>query len=494
MTVLDSVVYLDYAATTPMSAVALAAYVAAAEQVGNASSLHAPGRRARQLVEDARESIAADLGAHPSEVVFTHGGTEANNLAIKGTFWARNLSGWDISVVEPVETSAADAAAGRVRRSVAEGRTAISAVEQGRGATRPSKPPHLRVLVSAIEHHSVLEPAQWLRDYQGALLDLIPVDVYGAIDLPYLNENLTDEIAVISVMLANNEIGTIEPLAQIAELAQRYHIPVHTDAIAAVGQIPVNFSELGVDMLSVAAHKVGGPVSAGALLVKRNTPIQGLIHGGGQERNLRAGTLDVPAIAAFAAALSEAVTNLSGNAHYCHAGLSEGVTSLNGNTHYCHAGLDPASKATTDLPANRIATLRDDLVSRILATIPDATLQGPPIAWWLRQTSAASLVSKPPTPPQELTRLPGNALFTFDGTTADSLLFLLDQAGIAASAGAACTAGVAEPSHVLLACGVPPEQARGALRFTLGAATTQADIKRTAALLPDLVAKARSAR
>jgi len=401
--VLVVAVYLDHGATAPMSAVALAAYVAAAEQVGNASSLHAPGRRARQIVEDARESIAAALGAHPSEVVFTHGGTEANNLAIKGTFWGRQ--------------------------------------------------PKKRVLLSAIEHHSVLEPAQWLRDYQGAQTEMIAVDKYGIVDLTALAELIDDDVALISVMLANNEIGVIEPISEVVAIAKKYQIPVHTDAIAAASQIPVNFDELGVDLLSVAGHKLGGPVSSGALLVKRTTPIQGLIQGGGQERNLRAGTLDVPAIAAFAAAVTVAVAELGAQ-------------------------------------ATRLATLRDHLVQGILATIPDVILQGPPIT---PDSACADVGNSTPAGVQAASpgRLPGNALLTFSGTNADTLLFLLDQAGIAASAGAACSAGVAEPSHVLLACGVSPEQARGALRLSLGPTTTQAEIDRVVEVLPNLVAQAR---
>ena len=432
----NTTVYLDNAATSPMSAAALAAYVAAAEQVGNASSLHAYGRRARGLVEDAREAVAAALDAHPTEVIFTHGGTEANNLAIKGTYWAH---------------------AGRLLRP------------RSYGASKPpgqpdrldmAHPPDL--LLSAIEHHSVLEPAQWLRDCQGANLNLIPVNAYGVISLSYLAEHISDDLALISVMLANNEIGTIEPIQQVVEIAHQHKVPVHTDAIAALGQVPVRFNELGVDLLSIAGHKVGGPVSSGALLAKRSVKLQGLVQGGGQERNLRAGTLDVPAIAAFGVAVTEAVANQPAHGH-------------------------------------QLAKLRDDLIIPVLASIPDATLQGPPIlesastSGALRQTSGANFVPEPPlavAAAAPIPRLPGNALFTFANTTADTLLFLLDQASIAASAGAACSAGVAEPSHVLLACGVPPELARGAIRFTLGPATTQADIDYVCEVLPGIVAQA----
>ncbi|MDR2703865.1 MAG: cysteine desulfurase [Cellulomonadaceae bacterium] len=390
-------IYLDYAATAGMSAAALAAYCAAAgvsgipcgapdRVIGNPSSLHAPGRRARQIVEDSRETIAECLGANPSEVVFTNGGTEANNLAIKGAF--------------------------------------LAAKDKN------------TILVSAIEHHSVLEPAAWLAQYCSANLKQIPVDKHGIVDLAALKKEANNDVALISVMLANNEIGTIEPIGEIVVLAREKQIPVHTDAIAALGQIPINFGELGVDMLSVAGHKVGGPAATGALLVRRKMRLEPLIHGGGQERGLRAGTQDVPAIAAFAAALAEATTEL-------------------------------AAKTA------KIAKLRDELVASILANIPSATLEGPPI--------------------KSGQRLPGNALFTFAGAHADDLLLLLDLAEIAASTGAACTAGVTQASHVLLACGVSEQAAHGALRFTLGPNTTQAEIAHLCAVLPGIVAQARKA-
>lgn len=386
-------VYLDHAATTAMSPAAIEAYALAASQCGNASSQHTAGRRARRIVEESREQIAALLGARPSEVIFTSGGTEADNLAIKGAFFAQ----------------------------VAAGRT--------------------RVVVAEAEHHAVLDPATWLTRYVGAQVSAIPVDESGRIRLDALRQilaNHAEQTAVISVMWANNEVGTIQPVAEVAALAAQYGIPSHSDAVQAIGTEPVDLGASGLSAITVAGHKVGGPVGIGALVARRDMPLAEIISGGGQERAVRSGTLDVPAIRAFAVALDETV----------------------------------ARRAEE---ANRLAHLRDLLITRVLAEIPSATLRG----------------VDPATDPGG--RLAGNALFTFAGCEGDSLLFALDSRGVCASTGSACQAGVPQASHVLLAMGVGEDEARGALRFSLGSTSTLADVDRLLEVLPEAVERARSA-
>ncbi|WP_050758514.1 cysteine desulfurase family protein [Xylanimonas cellulosilytica] len=378
-----------------MSAAALAAFVEEAGKAGNASSLHAAGRAARRVVEESREQLAAALGARPSEVIFTSGGTESDNLAIKGIFWGR--------------------------RSEDTRRT--------------------RVLVSAVEHHAVLDPAFWLAGHAGAEIVLLPVDGEGRVDLDALRAELAahaQETALVSVMLANNEVGTIQPVREVVRIAHQHGVPVHTDAVQAVGQVEVDFAGLGVDALTLTGHKVGGPVGVGALLARRDLPIEAVQHGGGQERGVRSGTLDVPAIRAFAVAAADAAT-----------------------TH-------------TERAAH-LAGLRDALVAGVRAAVPDAVLRGPDPA-----TSSGL-------------RLPGSAHFTFPDAEGDSLLYLLDSAGVQASTGSACQAGVPQPSHVLLAMGVPEHEARGALRFSLGVTSTPDDVAALVAALPTVVARAQAA-
>ncbi|MFE7407722.1 cysteine desulfurase family protein [Isoptericola sp. NPDC057559] len=380
-----------------MSRAALEAYVAEAGHTGNASSLHSAGRGARRAVEESRESVAASLGARPSEVIFTAGGTEADNLAIKGIFWGR----------------------------------------------RRQDPRRTRVLVSAVEHHAVLDPAFWLAGHAGAEIVLLPVDGDGRIDLAALRAELAEhahEVALVSVMWANNEVGTLQPVRDVVRLAHQHGVPVHTDAVQAVGQVEVDFAASGVDALTVTAHKLGGPLGVGALLARRDLPLEAVLHGGGQERGVRSGTLDVPAIRSFAVALAEAV-----------GGRRE--------------------------RAARLAALRDTLVAGVRAADPEAVLRGPDPA---SDDGAAA-------------RLPGNAHFTFPGAEGDSLLYLLDSAGVQASTGSACQAGVPQPSHVLLAMGVPELEARGALRFTLGATSSDDDVERLVAALPQVVQRARAA-
>jgi cysteine sulfinate desulfinase/cysteine desulfurase-like protein len=388
----DCLVYLDHAATTPMLPEAIAAMTAELAHLGNPSSLHNAGRRARRVVEESRERIAEAYGARPSEVVFTSGGTEADNLALKGLYWAR----------------------------------------------RAQDPRRTRVLVTAVEHHAVLDSAQWLASHEGAQVSWLPVDEAAFLQPGTLRAAIGADpaaVALISVMWANNEVGTIQPIADLAAVAREHKIPFHTDAVQAAGQVPVHFAASGADALTITGHKIGGPVGAGALLLARGIEPVPVMHGGGQERDVRSGTLDAPAIAAFATAAQTAVKR-------------------------------------RDDEAARLAALRDGLIARVIAAVPDAILNG-----------------APPGPG----RLPGNAHFSFPGCEGDALLMLLDAKGIACSTGSACTAGVAQPSHVLLAMGADEARARGSLRFTLGSASTQADVEALGAVIGEVVERARRA-
>jgi cysteine desulfurase len=385
-------VYLDHAATAPMLPEAIAAMTDELAHLGNPSSLHNAGRRARRVVEESREQIAEAFSARPSEVIFTSGGTEADNLALKGLFWAR----------------------------------------------RDADPARRRVLVTAVEHHAVLDSAQWLESHEGAEVCWLPVDGTGLLSVDALRAAIDADpgsVALVSVMWANNEVGTIQPVAQLAAVAQEYGIPFHTDAVQAAAEVPVHFSASGADALAITGHKLGGPVGAGALLLARGVQPVPVLHGGGQESDIRSGTLDAPAIRAFATA----------------------------------AHLVAKSR---DADAVRLAALRDDLVRRVLAAVPDAILNG-----------------APPGPG----RLPGNAHFSFPGCEGDALLMLLDAKGIACSTGSACTAGVARPSHVLLAMGADEARARSTLRFSLGWTSTQADSAAVGAVIGEVVERARRA-
>jgi cysteine desulfurase len=383
--------YLDHAATTPMLPEALDAYAATAREVGNPSSLHAPGRCARRRVEEARERVAAALGARPSEVIFTSGGTESDNLAIKGIFWAR--------------------------RSADSRRT--------------------RVLASSVEHHAVLDAVGWLEAHEGATVTWLPVDGAGRARPEELARELDahgDEIALVSTMWANNEVGTIQPVGDLAAMSTQCGIPFHTDAIQAVGQVPVDFATCGAAALTVTGHKLGGPFGVGALLLGRDVECTPLSHGGGQERDVRSGTLYVPGVVAFATAVEIAVKEQQEH-------------------------------------AAALAALRDELVDRVRAAVPDAVYNGDPVE-----------------------RLPGNAHFSFPGCEGDALLLLLDAEGVACSTGSACSAGVAQPSHVLLAMGADDAVARSSLRFTLGHTSTRGEIEALLAALPAAVQRARRAR
>ncbi|BCB87453.1 cysteine desulfurase family protein [Phytohabitans suffuscus] len=382
--------YMDHAATTPMLSEAIEAYVAAARDVGNASSLHAPGRRARRTVEESRERIAAALGARPSEVIFTGSGTESDNLAVKGIHWARR-----------------DRVAGRNR-----------------------------VIASAVEHHAVLDSVRWLEEHEGADVTWLEVDPQGRVPVRTLRAALEaagDQATVVTAMWANNEVGTLQPVAALAALAGEAGVPFHTDAVQAVGQVPVDFAASGAAALTISGHKLGGPAGVGALLLGRDVACTPLLHGGGQERDVRSGTLDVPAIAAFAVAVETAVK-------------------------------------TQQETAARLTALRDALVSRVRDAVPDAIYNGDPTD-----------------------RLPGNAHLSFPGCEGDALLLLLDAQDIACSTGSACSAGVAQPSHVLLAMGADDDRARSSLRFTLGHTSTRADVDALVAALPGAVERARRA-
>ena len=393
----DCVVYLDHAATTPMLPEALAAMTEELGQLGNPSSLHNAGRRARRVVEESREQIAEVFGARPSEVIFTSGGTEADNLAVKGLYWARR------------------------------------AAAQGRAGTTPQ-----RVLAAAIEHHAVLDSVHWLASHEGAEEYWLPVDEAGVVQPAVLAGALAadpDGVALVTVMWANNEVGVVQPITELAALAREHGIPFHTDAVQAAGQLPVDFAASGADAMTITGHKFGGPVGAGALLLARGVQPVPVLHGGGQESEVRSGTLDAPAIRAFAVAAE-------------------------------------VMASRREEEAARLAKLRDDLIAQVLAAVPDAILNGPPAGPG---------------------RLPGSAHFSFPGCEGDALLMLLDAKGIACSTGSACTAGVAQPSHVLLAMGADEARSRGSLRFSLGHTSTQDDVDALGAAIGEAVQRARRA-
>lgn len=382
--------YFDHAATSPMLPEVLAAYTAELSRVGNPSALHARGQAARMRLESAREHIAQLAGATtPAEVIFTSGGTESDNLALKGIFWQRNA-----------------------------------------GTPRP------RLLVSAIEHPAVMETAEWLAS-QGADLVLLPVDHDGVLDLAALEAHLDadpDSTALISVMAANNEVGTIQPIEQIAAIAQSRGVPLHVDAVQAFGQIPLEFATWGITAMTVSAHKLGGPVGVGALILRRDATAVPVLHGGGQERSIRSGTLDLAGAVAFETAAQLAFESRAGRSAH-------------------------------------LSALRDQLIAGIEAAVPNAVLNGPRGAG----------------------RLPGSVHMTFPGCEADSLLFGFDIAGFDTSAGSACSAGVNRPSDVLIAMGRDEETARSAQRFTLGATTTAAEVDSLITAVPHVVAQARAA-
>ena len=377
-----SSIYLDHAATTPMVEEALIAMTAQLARLGNPSSLHTHGRATRKTLEDAREVIAKEVGCLPSEVIFTASGTEANNTALKGLYW------------------------------------------QGRDNGR-----HV-VVISAIEHHAIIDPAHWLQEHEGAEVIAIPVNPDGIVDLEFLKDLVAargNEIAVISVMHANNETGVIQPIRAVVEIAG--DIPVHTDAVQSFKKTPLSFTELGVYAMSLSAHKIGGPLGIGALILRRAVEIPALLHGGGQEREIRSGTLNTPSIVGFAAAARSKYYD-----------------------------------------AAQVAALRDSFIAGLLTDIPDAIING--------------LASD---------RLPGIVNVTFPGTQSDTLLLLMDGQKVSCSTGSACSAGVHEASHVLLAMGHTQVTAQSSLRFSFGATSTYADCDYVVSVLPDVITRGRAA-
>ncbi len=371
-------IYLDHAATTAVSPEVLREMLPfMTECFGNAASIHGTGREAHRALDRARKQVAAVLGAQPQEVYFTSGGSESDNWAVKGVAWAA----------------------------------------RGRGK---------HVITSAVEHHAVLNACAWLEG-MGFEVTRLPVDALGRVDPDSVARALRPDTVLISVMTANNEIGTLQPIREIGEIARSRGVPFHTDAVQAAGHIPVNVEELQVDLLSLSAHKFHGPKGVGILYVRRGTKLDSLIHGGAQERGLRAGTPNVPGAVGLAKALELAAASL------------------------------PES-------ADRVRALRDQLIREIRARIPDAVLNGDPER-----------------------RLPGNVHFSFPGVDGEALLLRLDLAGIACSGGSACTSGAQEPSHVLAAIGQAPELAKGGLRMTLGEENTPEEIKEVLRVLPEIV-------
>lgn len=383
-------VYLDHAATTVVFPEVIDLMAKHLAEVGNPSSLHASGRNARKTVEIAREKIANALDCLPGEVIFTSGGTEADNLAIKGIYWMRHNE----------------------------------------------NPQRKKILISSIEHHAVLDPAIWVENAEGAEVVLVPVDSVGAIQISKLRElveQFHDEIALISVMYANNEVGTVQPISEVVEIAKQYSIPVHTDAVQAVGAIEISFKELGIDALTVSGHKIGGPMGVGALVLKREYKPVPVLHGGGQEREIRSGTIPTHLIAALGEAIRISVSRIAEHREH-------------------------------------LISLRNALIEKVETLIPSAVLNG-----------------------DRTNRLPGNAHFSFEGCEGDALIMLLDAAQIECSTGSACTAGIPQPSHVLLNMGISEEVAVGALRFSLGRTSTMQDIEMLEKILPETVERARRA-
>lgn len=374
-------VYLDYAATTPLRKEVFDAYVEQLQTLGNPSSVHSTGQAVRRTLEEARESLAKSVDCNRSEVIFTAGGTESNNLAIKGLYWQRKAEDTNRNII-------------------------ISA---------------------ATEHHAVIDPIEWLEKHDGAEIMWLPVDYHGRIDIAFLENFLTQansRVALITLMLANNETGVITDMDAVTALAKKYQIPVHSDAIAAFGHIPFSFAYSGLAAVSISAHKIGGPIGVGALIVSRATKLVSIIHGGGQERGMRSGTMNAPFAKAFAVAAELAIAEL-------------------------------------DSEMKRLEELRDRLVKGV-----------------------QSLSSRANHTSNQANRLPHNAHFTFDGCSGDSLLFLLDQQGVCVSVGSACQAGVNGPSHVLVAMGRTDREANGCIRMTLGNQSTDADVDAFLAALP----------
>lgn len=376
-------IYLDYAATTPTDPQVIEAMKPYfSEKFGNPSSIHSFGQEAKAAIEDAREKVVRLIGARPEELVFTSGGTEADNFALEGVAFANEKKG-------------------------------------------------NHIIISAIEHHAVTKCCEFLKK-RGFQVTYLTVDKYGLVDPADVRKAITDKTILVSIMHANNEVGTVEPIAEIAKVAKEKGVYFHTDAVQTAGHIPVNVNDLGVDLLSMSAHKLYGPKGVGALYVRKGTRMVSFLHGGGQENNRRASTENVPGIVGFGVTAEIALQKMN-----------------NGEN-------------------TKLIPLRDKLIRGILEKIPDSLLNGHPTQ-----------------------RLPNNVNVSIKYVEGESMLLNLDMLGIAASSGSACTSGSLDPSHVLLAIGLPHEIAHGSLRFTLGKYTTEAEIDYVLEHLPKIIEKLR---
>ena len=379
-------IYFDHAATTPISDSALTALTNQAKKLGNASSLHSAGRSVRKDLESAREEIAKAIDCAPSEVIFTATGTEANNLAIKGLYW----------------------------KAIKEGKNLI--------------------ITSTFEHHAVMDPILWLAEHEGAKVIEIDVDKNGMVDLDKLKQVVIDnkgKIAFISIMHSNNEVGTLQDIAQIVKVAG--DIPVHSDCVQSFGKVELSFKELGLTAATISAHKIGGPLGVAALILKRGLDIEPILHGGGQERDIRSGTFNAPSILAFAAAATESASQFK----------ERSVV---------------------------VRKLKQSLIEMVKKNVSDA---------WVNGDQANSL--------------PGIVSITFPRSDSEGLLLLLDSEGIACSTGSACSAGVQRPSHVLLAMGLSEDETTSTLRFSLSHSNTIAEIEKLGAVIASVVERSRAA-
>ena len=379
-------IYFDHAATTPISDLSLTALTNQAKKLGNASSLHSAGRSVRKDLESAREEIAKAIDCAPSEVIFTATGTEANNLAIKGLYW----------------------------KAVKEGKNLI--------------------ITSTFEHHAVMDPILWLAEHEGAKVIEIDVDKNGMVDLDKLKQVVIDnkdKISFISIMHSNNEVGTLQDIAQIVKIAG--DIPVHSDCVQSFGKVELSFKELGLTAATISAHKIGGPLGVAALILKRGLDIEPILHGGGQERDIRSGTFNAPSILAFAAAATESASQFKNRSVV-------------------------------------VRKLKQSLIEVVNKNVPDAWINGD-------QTNS----------------LPGIVSITFPRSDSEGLLLLLDSEGIACSTGSACSAGVQRPSHVLLAMGLSEDETTSTLRFSLSHSNTIAEIEKLGAVIASVVERSRAA-
>ena len=379
-------IYFDHAATTPISDLSLTALTNQAKKLGNASSLHSAGRSVRKDLESAREEIAKAIDCAPNEVIFTATGTEANNLAIKGLYW----------------------------KAVKEGKNLI--------------------ITSTFEHHAVMDPILWLAEHEGAKVIEIDVDKNGMVDLDKLKQVVIDnkgKIAFISIMHSNNEVGTLQDIAQIVKVAG--DIPVHSDCVQSFGKVELSFKELGLTAATISAHKIGGPLGVAALILKRGLDIEPILHGGGQERDIRSGTFNAPSILAFAAAATESASQFK----------ERSVV---------------------------VRKLKQSLIEMVKKNVSDA---------WVNGDQANSL--------------PGIVSITFPRSDSEGLLLLLDSEGIACSTGSACSAGVQRPSHVLLAMGLSEDETTSTLRFSLSHSNTIAEIEKLGAVIASVVERSRAA-